>query len=704
MSRAKPPAPAPQGPPPDTRRVFIVLVAVALVVRLLYFAQASAVPIFDHLMMDGAVYDAWAERIAGGEWLGGEVFYQAPLYPYLLALLKLCGAHGMWPIRLLQAVLGSLSCGLLFLAGQSFFSRRVGLFAGALLALYPPAIFFDGIVQKASIGGFFVVALLWCLARAKDAPSPARFGACGVALGLLMLTREETLLLAPVILIWIAAHFRSRAWPMRASWSCACAAGVALVVLPVALRNLRVGGEFVLTTSQAGSNFYIGNHAGAQGLYEPLRPGRSNPTFERADAFELAQIGAGRALTAREVSDYWFTQSFAWIREHPGDWARLLLRKASLLVNAFEIPDSEDQNYYARFSAMLAASSFVIHFGVVLPLAVAGIWLTWNRRRELAILLALLATLGVGVIAFYVFARYRYPVVPIAVLFAAAALDAALELWRAGEARKLRGAAIALALAAVISNWRILSRDSQLSMAYSNAGATLADDGRDDLAIEQYRTALALDPDMPDTQCNLGEVLGRNGRVAEAVDCFRRALAGRPDDARFAKDLGTALFENGDARGAVDALRRSTELEPRDPRVWNNLRYVHEQLGEWPSAVAVARGAVAANPGDLDSAVSLAWLLATAPDASLRNAGEAIRIAEDCERTAHPNDAGVQDVLAAAYALAGRFEEARAKALVAADIAEQTGEKQAAIEIRARAELYARREPFVQSAPTSAGR
>jgi len=196
MSRAKAAEPAPDDGVDATRRAFVVLVGIALVVRLLYFTQAIRVPIFDRLMMDGAVYDAWAGRIASGDWRGGEVFYQAPLYPYLLALLKLGGAHGLWPIRILQALLGSLSCGLLFLAAQSFFSRRVGLIAGALLAFYPPAIFFDGVVQKASVGGFFVVLLLWCLARAKDAPSPARFGACGLALGLLMLTREETLLLA----------------------------------------------------------------------------------------------------------------------------------------------------------------------------------------------------------------------------------------------------------------------------------------------------------------------------------------------------------------------------------------------------------------------------------------------------------------------------------------------------------------------------
>jgi hypothetical protein len=48
------------------------------------------------------------------------------------------------------------------------------------------------------------------------------------------------------------------------------AAGCSLVLLPVGLRNLAVGREFHLTTSQFGPNFYIGNHAGARGTYESL--------------------------------------------------------------------------------------------------------------------------------------------------------------------------------------------------------------------------------------------------------------------------------------------------------------------------------------------------------------------------------------------------------------------------------------------------
>jgi hypothetical protein len=79
-------------------------------------------------------------------------------------------------------------------------------------------------------------------------------------------------------------------------------AGLAVVLLPVALRNYAVGGGFHLTTSQLGTNLFIGNNPAADGSYVSLRPGRGSPEYERADATALAVQATGRSLTAGEVS------------------------------------------------------------------------------------------------------------------------------------------------------------------------------------------------------------------------------------------------------------------------------------------------------------------------------------------------------------------------------------------------------------------
>ena len=81
--------------------------------RLLHIWQIRAAPFFAALMGDSHGYDEWAQRIAGGDWLGREVFYQAPLYPYLLGVIYAIAGHSLLIVRIVQALIGSASCVLL---------------------------------------------------------------------------------------------------------------------------------------------------------------------------------------------------------------------------------------------------------------------------------------------------------------------------------------------------------------------------------------------------------------------------------------------------------------------------------------------------------------------------------------------------------------------------------------------------------------
>ena len=117
-------------------------------------------PFFYHPVGDAASYWGWAGRIVGGDWLGTETFYQAPAYPYFLALVRMAVGDDLWHVRVVQIALGAVSCGLLALAGRWFISQGAGLWAGLIVALYGPAIFFDGLIQKAALSLFLISVLL----------------------------------------------------------------------------------------------------------------------------------------------------------------------------------------------------------------------------------------------------------------------------------------------------------------------------------------------------------------------------------------------------------------------------------------------------------------------------------------------------------------------------------------------------------------
>jgi hypothetical protein len=175
-------------------------------------------------------------------------------------------------------------------------------------------------------------------------------------------------------------------------------------------------------------NLFIGNNPRANGTYVPLRPGREDPAHERADATALAEAAAGRKLSPSEISAYWVRRTLDFVRAEPARFLKLTLRKLFLTMNAAEIADAEDFYVHAEHAPLLRGLAWVNHFGILLPLAAAGVVFTWRNRRDLWILYLLAVALILAVVPFYVLARYRYPLVLPLAIFAASALVRAREL------------------------------------------------------------------------------------------------------------------------------------------------------------------------------------------------------------------------------------------------------------------------------------
>ena len=596
--------------------VLALVFGVALVVRLIHVWQLEASPFGDLLLGDSAGYDRWAKRIAAGDWVGSEVFYQAPLYPYFLGVIYTLFGETVSVVRICQAVVGASSCVLLAGAGARFFSPRIGMLSGFVLALYAPAIFMDATLQKSVLDLLLLSGLLYVLGRLPESSSTTKtLVSAGVLLGALSLTRENALVLVVALVAWFVLEREQ--WLRRTT---VVVAGVLIVLVPVAVRNGVVGGEWHLTTSQFGPNFYIGNHADADGTYQPLRYGRGDPLFERDDATALAEAALGRELSPARVSQYWVDRALSDISAEPGQWLRLVARKAALTFNAVEVVDTESQYAHADHSFPLVMTGWVTHFGVLLPLALVGIAATLGQRRRLMPLYLMLAMYAVSVIGFYVFARYRYPLVPLVLLFAVAGGDALVQLVR----RKivLSGAPVVLFLAVVVSigaNWPLVSKPEMRSVSYNNLGtayrergnlasavdlyetsveltpdyanahsnlaSALTASGMSDRALEHYQVAIDLDPSVGDVYFNYGNALLAEGRFDDAVGFFERALEDWPNDAEAYNNLGMALGSMNRLREAADAFAEAVRLDPRAVLAHQNLAIMLDALGDRAGAL-----------------------------------------------------------------------------------------------------------------------
>jgi tetratricopeptide (TPR) repeat protein len=99
-------------------------------------------------------------------------------------------------------------------------------------------------------------------------------------------------------------------------------------------------------------------------------------------------------------------------------------------------------------------------------------------------------------------------------------------------------------------------------------------------------------------------------------------------------------------------------------------------------------------PQHLSAHLGLAWLLATCPEASLRNGQKAVELAQQAERLGGGESPQILDTLAAAYAEAGRFGEAVETAKRALDLSVAQNNKPLAEAIQARLKLYETNVPY----------
>lgn len=628
-------------PPPQFSRSWIAPITiglVALALRLLHVWFLHRSPVFGVLVLDAESYDNWAQRIAGGDWFGSEVFYQAPLYPYFLAAIYSVFGHDVLAVLIVQAIIGSLACIFITLAASRFFkSQSAGWIAGLMLTIFPPAIFFDGIIQKASLDGLWMALLLWLIALMLDRLRWWTNLAGGLTLGAFALTRENALALAPMVLLWVFfyrpvtdqestdANRVNWSWVQRAIAAAVIVLGMAVVLVPVGLRNQSISGEFLITTSQFGPNFYIGNNPNATGVLAPLRKGRDGPRHERIDATLLAQAEAGRELSPAEVSQFWFHKSLDYIRDQSGHWVKLLWRKWMLTWNAAEVTDGESIEVNSDYSESIRHLRPVWHFGVLVPLAVMGAAATWRQKRRIWILWAVAISFAASVAIFYVFARYRYALAPVLCIQAAGGLVVVFDHARHQRWRSLVVPLACGIAAAFFTNWPLMRGTSARATTLNNLGAKLIE--QKDFAVGEalLRRAIEDRPEYVNPKINLAWSLARQDRVDEAQREFAAALAIDPAAVEAHYLWGRTLLDHGRAAESLPHFAAALAIDPLHADSLKKKGAALGMLGRLDESIATLQTAIALMPVDAEAGTNLASALALA--------GRTNEAVEQCIRT-----------------------------------------------------------------------
>jgi Flp pilus assembly protein TadD len=230
--------------------------------------------------------------------------------------------------------------------------------------------------------------------------------------------------------------------------------------------------------------------------------------------------------------------------------------------------------------------------------------------------------------------------------------------------------------------------------ARQNLGQALMKRGRPAEAVEQFSAALRLEPDSPLVLNNMGRALMVLDKPGEAAGYFRAALRSEPDNASLHANLGNASIRAGGVRQALASYRRAAALRPDVAGYRCGLALALHEDGQARQARAEYAEALRLDPAWPEKNRRAAWSLATHSDARRRDGGQALLMARQVCLAARAPRAEQLDVLAAALAEVGRYEEAAAEARKAAALLNAAHRPELALQVRRRAELYERKLPF----------
>lgn len=589
-SRVKSKDVVPPGPVDRKKWAVAAVLLAGLCVRLVYFHEVKSLPFFHAPVVDSAMYHEWAKEIAEGRGMARGtfrgVFIMSPGYPLFLAAVYLLGGDQIAHAVIVQALIGVLSLFLIYRIARRLFDERVAMIALVFATGYGLFVFYEFLILIESLYMFMNLWLCDTLLVWSENPSRRNLAGAGLQFGAAMLLRPSGMLLLPLVLPWIyASAGDGAAVSARAGrrllaillFLAACAAPIA----PVTYYNWARGRDFNLITCAGGPSFVVGNSPWSDGALnlEAMREmglGVAEPNAMFQKAADIVERERGSSVTPSELSRYAFRKGFGFILSSPGGYGRLLLRKMALLCNRFEIGSNYDYYYFRDHALTLKMCG--IGFGIVAPLALLGAILALPAWRKTYLLYALVLQIVLFSLIFYVLARYRLPMVPFMIIFAAYGC-----VRIAGYAREKKLPRLAASMLAVLAAAAVCYRDPGLKGAlnpYYNLGVACVAEGKYAAAIDAYRKCLSQNPDYFLARYNLGNIYYGRGEWDKAIEEFRAALAVKDDFTDARQNLANSYAKKRDFTKAIAEYGELMKRNPNDPDIYYNLSLIYRQTGD----------------------------------------------------------------------------------------------------------------------------
>ena len=240
-----------------------------------------------------------------------------------------------------------------------------------------------------------------------------------------------------------------------------------------------------------------------------------------------------------------------------------------------------------------------------------------------------------------------------------------------------------------------------VTLGGSALGVSLLQERRFAQAIEAFTQAIADRPGAPENYNNRGVCRFFIGDLDGAVADYTRAVTLNPMYAEAYKNRGGAWFYRQDYPKAVDDYTRALEIAPSDAETHYHRGIARYYQGQYRESIEDHARALKLRPDFAAAANQIAWTLATCPDPEVRDGEKAVAMAREAMGMA--SDSIAMDTLAAAYAEAGRFEDAAALQEKVIALLEENGASDGRHEAFERLDAYRGRRPWRDAVPELCG-
>jgi 4-amino-4-deoxy-L-arabinose transferase-like glycosyltransferase len=376
-----------------TNKVTLVLFFLALTLRIFYVCSISPSP----LENDALEYRALGVSLSQGKGYvtmsGDPTAFRPPIYPLFLAVISSVAGYNLLWVRIFQAVIGALICVLVYFIATKVFDKKVAILSGSLCCLYPPLIVNVSEIMTETLFTFFLVLGIWLIISKR---SLLHLLLCGFVFGLALLTRPFIIFFFPFIFYWLLIHDKYKS----TKGIVILLIGILIVLSPWTIRNYLQLNRFVPLSNIGGLALYNSYMVPKKGFgYNSLE--NVNDEYFKID-------------NETDKNKYLIEKSIEYIKKNPGKVIKLTAIKALLFVYPFD-------GYWYPISF---GSKYNIFWGLVLCFATLGIVLHFDDKNdEKKIIYFLLISFLIGIIIFYGSPRFRFPIEPLLICFAASAFS-----------------------------------------------------------------------------------------------------------------------------------------------------------------------------------------------------------------------------------------------------------------------------------------